>query len=155
MPTQESPGFVVIEGGFLVLDGLTDGGSVDGAKLHLYKDSYNPVVQDDWDTFTANEADFKGYAAAAPTWAATGYDSNGTPIATSSAVTFTASDDTVPNSIGGAWLSVDVVGPPASGTVLEFYPFPTPVAMNVALQTMSVTVAQQMPMGPGAATVTS
>jgi hypothetical protein len=155
MATQDIPGAVAVEGAFSILDGLVDGGAVDGAKLHLYRDTLNPVPTTDWATFTANEATFKGYAAAAPTWSATGFDSTGTPVSSSSGVTFQATDATTPNSIGGAWLSVDVAGPPASGTVLEYFHFSNPVAMNVALQTMTVAVEMQMPAGPGSATVAS
>src|SRR5262249_25075533 len=102
MPVQDISGVVAIEGAFSILDGLVAGGAVDGAKLHLFKDTLNPTSATDWDTFHTNEATFKGYASKAPTWSTTGFDSTGTPVSTSSVVNFQATDATDPNSIGGA-----------------------------------------------------
>lgn len=117
-----------------------------GAKLGLYKSSFTPNPESVEADFEAAEADYTGYAEVALTWSAVGYRGDAEAFAVSNRAFFQATDDVAPNTIGGAWLKSRIdAGPPAVDIPAVYYPFPVPVQMIQALDTISGEVIATSP----------
>lgn len=153
MSQQIAPGNLTIEGWAQALAELIASPSLTGAKLHLYKDTFSPTPANVQADFAAAECDFTGYVAAVLTYSTLGYDSAGNPTVLSDRAFFQATDSVAPQLAGGCWVENDVTGPPAVKTTVEYYPFPTPVAFNTALEFCGVVLGIQLPGGTGYANV--
>jgi hypothetical protein len=153
MPQYTVNGADTVEGDVATLTTMLAGAPWAGAKLHLYQSSFAPNKGNVAADFTAAEANFTGYAPVALTYSAIGLDSNSDVASLSNRAFFQASDGVSPNTIGGCWVQLDVVGPPASHTSVEFYSFPTPLDVNSALQFIGVVVSVAQPGSPGYAIV--
>jgi hypothetical protein len=132
------------EGANNALTTLLAGVPFSGGKLRLYKSTFAPTRSNVLADFVAQEAGFTGYAAVVPTYSAIGIDANGNPVALSSRVFFQATDAVTPQTMGGAWMSDDVVGPPAVHTSVLFFPFAAPIPMTTALAFIGVVVGLQL-----------
>lgn len=113
--------------------------------LHLYKSTFAPTPQSVEADFEAAEADFTGYAAAALVFGTPRVLAGGTVACLSGNNVFTATDAAAPNTIGGAWLHTEQVGPPAVDAAVDFFAFPVPVPMLTALATLGLKVVLTTP----------
>lgn len=137
----ETPGAPTLEGSIESLTELIAGLVGTAAKLHLFKAGFSPSNNSVQADFAAQEADFVGYAPATLTFGPVGVDVQGNASSYGDRVEFQATDGTMPNSIGGAWISVTTsAGPPPVLGSLRYYQFLTPIPMSVALATMGAVV---------------
>lgn len=114
--------------------------------LHLYKDSLSPSRNSVEADFIAAECDFSGYAPVDLTYGPPGIDSNQNGVAISNRAEFQNTTGLAGNSVGGCWLSTrPVAGVPLDDISLRYYPFPMPIPMSVALQTLGCTVFLNTP----------
>ncbi len=113
------------------------------AELHLYQSSFTPDENSAIAAFTAAEATFVGYAEIVLAMTAIGPDADGGFVSYSQSCFFQATDATAPNLIGGAWIQT------AAGVLLEFWPFPTPVGMDIALANLTCQLQQREPQPDG------
>jgi len=111
-----------------------------GAKLRLFQVPIVPSPDTTRADFVAAEANFVGYASVVLVWAAIGVDTDGGYVAYSQAAVFTATDGTMGNSILGAWLE------DSTGNLVEYWNFPAPINMTMALSQITAIAALREPM---------
>lgn len=101
-------------------------------KIKLYQNSLVPGYDSTEADFAAAEATFVGYVGGTVTWDALSVDETGKPLVPGSDTFFQCTATTTPNVIGGCWLET------AAGVLIDFWPFPTPINVNLALQYIRV-----------------
>lgn len=131
--SQDIVGVMTRAGGLEALRELKAGVFGTDATLRAWKLPFTPSPTTPEAAFEAAEADFVGYAAVPLTYGDIGIDAAGRAMMASQNATFQADDDTTPNNIGGVWIHVDDVGPPAVDAPVLYFPFPSPVSMSEAL----------------------
>jgi hypothetical protein len=146
---QVAPGNLTQEGTEAALTTLLAGVPLAGAKVHLYQSTFAPTLRSVAADFIAAEANYTGYAPVALTYSGVGLDSAGNPTVLTNRAYFQATDAVTPNTIGGCWVQSDTVGPPATHTSVEWYPFPSQVPMTTALAFLGLVLGIQIPGGPG------
>lgn len=123
------------------------------AKLHLFRSDFAPGPDTDEAAFEAAEADFNTYAATAIVWGAVTVGLDGNPVMRATGVTFTnvAGTTATPggDSIGGAWVHIDDVGPPIVDVPAFFAAFSGPLDVAAAGKSFVVDVVMRVgPDGP-------
>jgi len=109
------------------------------AVVKLFKSSFTPNESSVVADFDAAEADYVGYAAETAVWSPVGFDSSGEPLIISNSLNFQCTTDTADNTIGGMWMEI------AAGDLYEYWIFPVPVSMEIALNMLNVVVTGTYP----------
>lgn len=111
----------------------------DGGAAKLYQSTFTPDENSIVTDFDAAEADFTGYAAGTLGMNAVAPDTDGGYVSISDSMFFQASDAVAPNTIGGVWFEN------SGGSLLSFYPFPSPIGVTGALNYISLLLALRAP----------
>lgn len=138
-------GFTAQEGDLSYLGAILAAGASDSCKIGLYLASWNPSRLAKFADLVANEAQFDGYARKATTFSPQSVDQVGTARSISANEIYVAGAGLEPESLGGAFLTLEDVGPPVVNKLLAFYPFPLPLSVNQVSQSVGVKVVITAP----------
>lgn len=134
MAQQTAQGTQAREGGIEVLTELATADFGSNATLNLYKTGWSPTDGSVYADFDSHKADYTGNSEQGITWDSAGIGADGKPAMASADLFFQATDAVTPNTIAGAYLTIQTAtGPPVVRKLAAYYPFLTPVPMTAAL----------------------